>query len=242
MSFSDFMTPWLEKCKIDFTDKLKYEFDKLGTELLADDFYSSVSKIRTEQEVAEKHFFDSLLPISFESEMLSRAESILDVGSGGGFPLFPLALFYPQKNFFALDSRNKSVEFIDRLSEKCNIYNIQTIYGRAEETAREKKYRGKFDLVICRAVGEIRIILELCIPFVKLNGTALFYKGPKIEEELFAAENALDKLKIHSDDIKIHRKEPPDVPFSRGFVMIKKTTATPDLYPRRNGLPSSKPL
>ncbi|MBF0543427.1 MAG: 16S rRNA (guanine(527)-N(7))-methyltransferase RsmG [Candidatus Riflebacteria bacterium] len=242
MNFLAYIEKYLAECKIPLSAGMREKFEELGSNLLQDPFYSSVSKIKDEKDISEKHFLDSLLPLSLGLNLWNEASKILDLGSGGGFPGFPLAIFFPEKKVTALDSKNKSIEFINRIAEKTGITNIRAISGRAEEFGHEKKFREKFDLVVCRAVGDFRIILEYCIPFVRVGGFCLFYKGPKIDEEMCGAKNALEKMKIRAEGISVFSKSPPVIPFSRAWILISKKVETPAVFPRKNGMPASKPL
>lgn len=228
---------------LDITPDLAQRFEALGEALLADPLYPSVSKIFEPAEIVSRHFLDALLPISLPLPCWKQADgAILDLGTGGGFPALPLALFFPDRPVFAVDAKGKSVEFVKRIAEKLELDNLQTVLARAEEIGHEKRFRGCIDLVVCRAVASVRVLVEYCLPLVRVGGYVLLYKGPNLDEEIAESATAFQKLLIDKGDWSLHRLEPPLTPFSRGFVLIRKRHPTPTAYPRRNGVPSSKPL
>lgn len=239
--FASVMSPWLKKLGIELEHETLLSFNKLGDALLADPLYKSVSKILQPEEIALKHFIDSLAPISKCKELFD-CKTVFDIGSGGGFPLFPLAIVFKNIQFTAIDSRVKSTDFINRISDKLELTNINAQPGRIEELAHESDYRQKADLLVCRALASLPTLIEYAVPLTKVNGRCLFYKGPKISSELSDANNAFKELLIDSKKTSFFRITPPELPFERGFVIINKTAHTPRRYPRKNGIPASKPL
>lgn len=218
-----------------------FRFAKLKDTLLSDELYSSVSKVPA-GEIEMKHFLDSLLPVAFFSEVWASAGNILDLGTGGGFPALLLALVFPEKTVHAVDSRDKSVEFVHRMKTAMGLKNLIPIKSRAEELGRQAEYRERADLVVSRALAEYRILLEYCVPLVKIGGHALFYKGPRLQLEMQAATTAQKCLKIEPGDVTVREMGPPAIPFSRSYILLRKKFPTPVGYPRRNGIPASKPL
>lgn len=226
---------------VKITAEQAQQFEQLKKLMTSDPLYSSVSKI-PEWEIDQKHFLDSLIPLSFDLQIWEKAKALLDLGTGGGFPALPLAIIFPEKKIFAVDARSKSVDFVGRMAEALGLKNLLPVQGRAEELGCQAQFREKFDIVVSRAVAELRILLEYCIPLVRVGGHGLFYKGPKLEEEISTASKAFLNLDLESSRMQIFHVEPPKVPFSRGFIVIEKTRPTRADLPRRNGVPSSKPL
>lgn len=198
----------------------------------------NLTSITDPEEFIEKHYMDSLLCVSYDE--FQNSNSIIDVGTGGGFPGVPLAIAAPEKEFLLIDSLNKRIKIINELCEKAEIKNVTAIHGRAEELAKNKKYRQKFDLCVSRAVANLSVLSEYCLPFIKKGGWFLAYKGPDIREELKESRKA---IQILGGEVK---KE--EQPILDGFslehkiIFIEKTGSTPSKFPRKAGTPSKEPL
>ena len=152
----------------------------------------NLTAIKNPGEFVIKHFFDS-----FPAAMLPEfrnAETIIDVGTGGGFPGVPLAALCPEKKFVLADSLAKRLRVIDAVAIESGITNITTVHGRAEDLGRNPDYRETFDVCVSRAVASLPVLLEYCLPFVKVGGTFIAYKGPEAEEEIKISSVALKKL------------------------------------------------
>ena len=134
----------------------------------------NLTNLTEEDEFIEKHYIDSLL--LWNSESFKKADKIIDVGTGGGFPGVPLAILYPEKEFVLLDSLKKRLNIIDSLTDELGINNVITFHGRAEDAAKKKDMREAFDLCVSRAVANLTSLSELCIPFVKVGGYFVAYK------------------------------------------------------------------
>ena len=197
----------------------------------------NLTNIVDKNDFIEKHYIDSLV-IGSEEKFLN-SKSIIDVGTGGGFPGVPLAICYPDKDFTLLDSLNKRLKIIDQLTEELDINNVRTCHGRAEELGQKKEYRESFDLCLSRAVANLTSLSELCIPFVKVGGYFIAYKGPGVYDELKAAEKAIKTLGGEVVEIK-------DASYGKGdehkLLIIKKIKNTPKKYPRKPGEPVRNPI
>ena len=198
----------------------------------------NLTAITDPQEFLVKHILDSLLCVPFEE--YKRAENVIDVGTGAGFPGIPLAVFSPEKNFTLMDSLHKRLKIIDQLAEETDIRNVATVHARAEELARKKEYREKYDLCVSRAVANLTVLCEYCLPFVKPNGYFFAYKGPGSEKEMEEAESA---LKILGGSLE-RTENWPDSEFAldHKILIIKKIKTTPSKYPRKAGTPAKEPL
>ena len=197
----------------------------------------NLTNLTEEDEFIEKHYIDSLL--LWNSESFKKADKIIDVGTGGGFPGVPLAILYPEKEFVLLDSLKKRLNIIDSLTHELGINNVTTFHGRAEDAAKQKDMREAFDLCVSRAVANLTSLSELCIPFVKIGGYFVAYKGPGAYDEAKEAENAINILggKLESITVPEGQKESEHT-----LITILKTANTPEKYPRKAGDPLKKPL
>ncbi|MBR3182916.1 MAG: 16S rRNA (guanine(527)-N(7))-methyltransferase RsmG, partial [Firmicutes bacterium] len=152
----------------------------------------NLTNITDPAEFRIKHNADSLMCVDFPEFL--EAETVIDVGTGGGFPGIPLAVYAPEKQFILLDSLNKRLKIIDELAGELGIKNITLVHGRAEDAARAKEHREKYDLCVSRAVSNLATLSEYCLPFIKVGGYLLAYKGPGAEEEVKEAAKALKIL------------------------------------------------
>ncbi len=198
----------------------------------------NLTAITDRKEFIQKHYVDSLLCADLEEFL--RAESIIDVGTGGGFPGIPLAIAFPDKEFTLIDSLRKRINIISDLSESLGILNVNAIHGRAEELARKSGLRENFDLCISRAVANMSTLSEYCLPFVKNGGAFIAYKGPECRKEIEDAVNAVNILggKISGEkSIEIE-----GISFDHRLVIIHKIENTLSKYPRKAGIPSKEPI
>jgi len=197
--------------------------------------YNLTSIIKPE-EAAEKHFLDSLLLLPDLGKY--KEAQVIDVGSGAGFPGLPLKIFKPELQMTLMDSIGKKTVFIDKIIKDLGLEGVRTVHARAEEHALG--HREYYDLALSRAVAEVRVLMELTIPLVKVGGKVIISKGPGVQEEIKAAINALQVL-----GGEVERVREFSLPVSgdkRTVVRIAKVRATPLKYPRRPGIPSKRPL
>lgn len=242
MTFVSFIQPYLAGLNLKLSETCLQGIEQLCQRMLADPLYSSVSKIKEPEDVALKHILDSLAPCGLSLPIWGSAKKILDLGTGGGFPSLPLAILFPEKKVWAVDSKGKAVDFVDRMKNQHHLTNVHPLLGRAEELGHLPDFREKFDLVVSRAVASVRILLEFCLPLARVGGSILLYKGPKLDEEMAEAANALKTLGVTPGDVQLRLIEPPVLPFSRGYVIIHKVRPVGSKYPRANGVPASQPL
>ena len=196
----------------------------------------NLTAITDEKEIILKHFIDSFTINKF----INSGDKMLDIGTGAGFPGLPIKIIRPEVDVFLMDSLNKRINFLNEVIESLQLKNIEAFHSRAEEMAKNNKFREKFDVVTSRAVAKLNILLEYMLPYTKIDGKCLCMKGPNIEEEIKEAEKA---LKILGGEIeKIEKIILPDSNIERNIIIIRKKSATPLKYPRKAGMPTKEPL
>lgn len=200
--------------------------------------FMNLTAITEYDEVMKKHFIDSISLI--KAYDITKNVSVIDVGTGAGFPGLALKIAYPNLKVTLLDSLNKRIQFLNEVIEKLCLTGVETIHGRAEDFAKPGKLREKFDLCVSRAVANLSTLSEYCLPFVKVGGQFISYKSEKITEEMTAAENAIRILGgkvVNQVEFQL-----PDSDIYRNLFVIEKMKETPKKYPRKAGLPSKEPL
>lgn len=226
------------KMGIELFDLQLEQFDTYYEMLVEKNKVMNLTAITELEEVVQKHFLDSISLIKVEK--LNQDISIIDLGTGAGFPGIPLKIAFPELEICLADSLNKRVLFLNEVIEELGLKKISAVHGRAEELARQKGYREQFDLCVSRAVANLSTLSEYCLPFVKVGGKFISYKANEVEEEIKQAEYALEVLGGACVDIQ--KFQLPDSEMNRAFVIIEKKKRTPATYPRKAGTPSKKPL
>lgn len=198
----------------------------------------NLTAITDPKEVILKHFIDSIYVL--KNIEISSNSSVIDIGTGAGFPGIPLKIVRKDLNVTLLDSLNKRIMFLDNVINNLGLKDISTIHGRAEEMGKNKKYREMFDYAISRAVANLTVLSEYMIPFVKLGGKSICMKGGNIKEELENSQKALGILGgnlIHVEEFNLL-----DTDIKRSLIIIEKCKITPIKYPRKPGTPVKEPL
>lgn len=196
----------------------------------------NLTAIHEAEDIIIKHFLDSLTVARF----IEEESSLIDIGTGAGFPGIPLKIYYPVLKLTLLDSLQKRITFLQELADILALKDIEFLHGRAEDYGNKDDYREKFAYVVSRAVADLRILAEYCLPFLEVGGVFLALKGPSSQEELKIAQKALKILggeieKIESFNLPLREDQ-------RNLIIIRKTFSTPQKYPRRAGVPQKKPL
>ena len=198
----------------------------------------NLTRITEPDEFIVKHYLDCLVCCQFPE--YGEAQSIIDVGTGAGFPGIPLAIMSPEKKLVLMDSLAKRLRIIDELCAECGIQNVTTVHARAEELARNKAHREKYDLCVSRAVANMSTLSEFCLPFIKKGGYLMAYKGQEAEVEARDAARAVKTLggKI----LEIRDAKLDAYAISHSIIIVEKISPTPAKYPRKAGTPSKEPL
>lgn len=199
----------------------------------------NLTSILEYEEVIWKHFLDSSLIMLSEEWKKEDNTKVMDVGTGAGFPGMVLAILNQKKRFVLLDSLNKRIEFLNLVKKELKLENVEIYHGRAEVFGRKEEFRNQFDIVVSRAVAELPILMEYCIPFVKKEGYFISYKGKKQKEEIESSENAFSKLSssfVKAEKYELRENE------KRYLLFIKNNEITDGKYPRKEGKPKKKPL
>lgn len=236
MEYADF-----EKIFLENSDKMQIEvkniekFYKYMQLLLEWNEKINLTTIVEPEQIIVKHFLDSLTIKKY----IEDEKNIIDVGTGAGFPGMPLAI-EKNNNVTLLDSLNKRINFLNDVKEKIGLENVVTVHSRAEDAAKEKKYRECFDYAVSRAVAPMNVLLEYLLPFVKVGGKVICMKGPNVKEEM---DNSEKVAKILGGKIeKVEELEIPEIDMKRTVVIVKKIEKTSSKYPRKAGTPSKEPL
>lgn len=196
----------------------------------------NLTAITDENDILLKHFVDSLTIKKY----ISENEKIIDIGTGAGFPGIPLAIMNKYNEITLMDSLNKRIVFLNDVIDKLKLNNVKAIHSRAEELARNKNHREKYDVAVSRAVANLSTLVEYMLPFVRIGGKCICMKGPNIEEELKNAKKAIKEL--GGEVIKIENFKLPESDNERNIVIIKKIRETSSKYPRKSGTPSKEPI
>lgn len=225
-----------QKINIVFTELQLEQFRMYFEMLVEKNKVMNLTGITEWDEVLEKHFLDSISLI--RAIDLNQNLTMMDMGTGAGFPGIPLKIAFPNLQVTLADSLNKRVLFLQEVIDELKLDGIEAIHGRAEDLARDKKYRESYDLSVSRAVANLSTLSEYCLPFVKIGGQFISYKSGEIDEEVASSKSAVFLLggKI-KETVKFELGES-----GRSFIIIDKAKGTPKTYPRKAGTPSKKPL
>lgn len=228
----------LEKIGVTLSDRQVEQFLCYYEMLVETNEKFNLTAITEFEDVLNKHFIDSLCAASQKDFI--KAKSVIDVGTGAGFPGIPIKIAFPEKEVFLLDSLGKRVKFLNEVIDRLELKGISAAHGRAEDYAAKSEYREKYELCVSRAVARLATLCEYCLPFIKVGGEFIAYKSEKAKEEIEESSNAISILGGKLDEV-LEMELPADMGY-RSFACIRKSRNTPKKYPRKAGTPTKEPL
>lgn len=240
MNIDQFINALLEQ-NIQVTDDQLGQFDAYFKLLVRTNEHVNLTTITEKSEVYLKHFYDSITPAFFVSQIREQPVSLCDVGAGAGFPSIPLKILFPQLKITIVDSLNKRINFLTELVQQLNLKDVTLVHARAEEFGNKKSVsRQSFDIVTARAVARLGVLSELCLPLVRVGGQMIAMKAAKAEDELEDAKQAISLLggQVKND----FEFSLPILDEKRHIIIIEKIKDTPKKYPRKPGTPNREPL
>lgn len=235
---TNFLKEYVEKIGIVLDEDKINKLNKYYEMLVEKNKVMNLTAITEYEDVVIKHFADSMAIIKVID--LNKPMTMIDIGTGAGFPGIVLKIVFPDVKITLLDSLNKRINFLNEVINELGLCDITTIHGRAEDYANNTLYREKYDVCVSRAVANLSTLSEYCIPFVKKDGVFISYKAGDCDEEINAAQNAITILGGKLSNIENYCL--PETDISRCLVTIDKLSQTKKLYPRKAGIPSKEPL
>ncbi|MBB5336926.1 16S rRNA (guanine(527)-N(7))-methyltransferase RsmG [Pectinatus brassicae] len=238
MDFAKLMELKAQEYGIILNDRQLEQFNIYYELLLEWNKKINLTAITEPEEVAVKHMVDSLS--AWDESLLPANARAIDVGTGAGFPSIPLKIMLPDLKLTLLDSLNKRIKFLQLVTDALGLKDVKLVHGRAEEVARQKKYREKYTIAFSRAVAKMSVLSEYTLPFVKIGGYLVALKGRQYKEEIEQANNALQVLGSSIEKVKPVKL--PGIDDIRAIIYVHKEKQTPAVYPRKAGTPERNPL
>lgn len=238
MEYFDILNEASNNVGLDFNEKKYQQFMRYKDLIKEWNEKINLTAIKEDEDIVKKHFIDSMKVFKFDG--LKDAKNVIDIGTGGGFPGIPMKIMKPEINIVLLDSLNKRIKFLNEVIKDLELKNISAIHGRAEDFAQEHQYREKFDVAVSRAVANLTVLSEYCIPYIKVGGFFVAMKGPAAEEEIKCSQNAIRKLGGRIEHIEKVQIEDSDL--KHNLIIISKISGTHRQYPRKAGIVSKNPL
>ncbi len=232
------LTEKVKELSIVLNDKQIQQFEQYYNILVEWNKVMNLTAIAEYEEVVEKHFLDSLTIVN--AIHVKKIETLIDVGTGAGFPGIPLKIAFPHLKVTLLDSLNKRIKFLNEVINLLELNDIKAIHGRAEDYAKQAEYREQYDICVSRAVANLATLSEYCLPYVKVDGLFVPYKSGEIDEELKSSEKAVSILGGKVEEVV--KFQLPGTDIGRSFVKIHKIKETKKKYPRKAGMPTKEPL
>ncbi len=218
----------IKELNLNGSDEIIEKFRIFSSVLLEWNEKMNLTAVTDPVEISVKHFLDSIAPLSIIN--IKKNSKIIDVGTGAGFPGIPLKIMREDLNFTFMDSLNKRINFLKEVSNKINLSNVEFIHSRAEESGKNEDFREKYDYAVSRAVANLKVLCEYCIPFVKVGGYFISFKQFEVEEEIKEAKDMIKNLGGMIKEIK--EIKIPESDIKRRIIIIEKTKETPKQYPR----------
>lgn len=200
----------------------------------------NLTAITEEEEVYSKHFLDSLSIVALIEPQNLSGMSIIDIGTGAGFPGLPIAIAFPETKLTLVDSLQKRIGFLEETIKGLGLENVRLFHARAEDFARKESEREKYDIVCSRAVAKLNVLAEYCMPFAKKGGYFIAYKAERLTEELEEGKRAVKILGGRIDQVISFQL--PGTEYNRTMVQVIKESHTSGKYPRKAGTPAKDPL
>lgn len=232
----EFVREYLSRVNIEINDRQAQQFEKYGNMLREWNTVMNLTGITDKREIVIKHFADSVIPLSIYD---FRGKSVIDIGTGAGFPGFPLKIAEPSVELTLMDSLLKRINFLKTVGREAEI-EAEYVHGRAEDFGQDSKYRGQYDIAVSRAVAPLNVLAEYSLPFLKEGGVFIALKGPGVYDEIERSRNALCTLGGSISDLKLVAL--PDTDINHSVLVIEKTGPTPENYPRRSKKIERSPL
>ena len=236
MSFTDEIIKLFGKYNIELSLKQAEMFELYKNELVEWNKIHNLTAIVDDEGVMVKHFLDSVLPY----KEIENGASVIDIGTGAGFPSIPLKIMNDSLKFTLVDSVGKKLDFVRNVISKLGLNDMSVIHARCEDLANLGDYREKYDYSVSRAVSSLTTLMEYSVPFIKVGGKMLCYKGSNYQEEIDACKNTFNIL--FSEIIAIKSYDVEEMDATRYLLVIKKNGSTPNKYPRGMNKPRLKPL
>ena len=219
------------------TDEQTEKFSQYARLLVEWNEKINLTAITDPQDIVIKRFLDSL---SIAKLIPNETKTLIDVGTGAGFPGIPLKIINENMKVTLLDSLAKRINFLNELCSNLMLKGIVAVHGRAEDFGADLNYRESFDYATARAVASLPVLLEYCLPLVKVGGIFIAMKGPDGKEELKESEKALDVLGGNVEEVKFFTLPYSDI--ERYLIIVRKCRHTPTNFPRKSGIPTKKPI
>jgi len=238
--FVDKMSFGMRELGINLSDGQLGQFYRYYQLLTEWNKFMNLTAITELEDVVEKHFIDSLSLVRAVAVLPDCKKTMIDVGTGAGFPGIPLKIVFPKLKITLLDSLNKRLKFLNEVIKELELADIKIIHGRAEDFGHDKEFREQFDFCVSRAVANVSTLAEYCLPFVKVGGIFISYKSGKIDEEL---NKGIPAIKLLGGNVReIVRFQLEKLEADRALVVIDKTKQTEKKFPRKAGIPSKEPI